>query len=681
MASRVTAGITRIIIVLICIVPAVLNAAPTQEPEEGGEYYNLVYYLDYLEDTKGRLTIKDVRSFPASEQFIPNKEEMINLGMTGSAHWLRIKLLYSPKNDESRREWLLNLAQSQFDYLELYLITPEGISKTVKTGDKVPFGEREIKHHNFIFSIPLKAHEKTTIYIRIKMKGWCRIPISLETPLYFNVHQQEEFLGYGLFYGILLIIFLYNVFIFCIIRDRNYFYYILFVVGYTLFSLAYDGFGFQYLWPNIPFLTNEALPFFIGFSMVGIIFFCRSFLNIKEILPFIDLVLLYCAGFFVLGTGLVFLLDYLLVLKSVLLLTACTSGILVITAYYLLFKRFRITLLYMVFGWTVYLVCLMMLSMGALGFIPHYFIVENGHRIGIVMGVVFFSFALASRIRETELEKSLARREATELLKKKVLESNRELQDAYERLSAAYSEMKEDLLLAKIIQDKILPRNIDEIDGLYFHIEYLPLIEIGGDFYDIYKMKNGVIRIFLADAVGHGIVASLITMLIKSEYEKIKGMEEIESDPLKAMKAFNSIFVDKYSDLNLFFTGILMDIDLENGKIVYFSAGHPTQYLAREGQLIELPRTGRVVGVLEEIKGSTHEIDYQKGDKILLFTDGLFEEFNQDKKIFGEDRAREVIVNNSGKPIVEIIDLVIEEMIDFVDESELFDDITVIGIE
>jgi len=253
-----------------------------------------------------------------------------------------------------------------------------------------------------------------------------------------------------------------------------------------------------------------------------------------------------------------------------------------------------------------------------------------------------------------------------------------ELKKAYENLNAVYSEMKEDLLLAKIIQDSILPRDIGSLNGMKFLIEYLPMIEIGGDIYDIYQADNGVIRIFLADATGHGIVASLVTMLIKSEYEKYKSAD---MNPFEIFDKLNETFFETYKQLKMFFTGIIVDIDTKSGKLIYSSAGHPEQYLIRGNELIELPTTGRAVGIWTGINCKTREVDFQKGDRLLFFTDGLFEEFNPDKEEFGEERVREAILGNIEKPTQDIIDTIIEDMIDFMDESEFNDDITIIGVE
>jgi serine phosphatase RsbU (regulator of sigma subunit) len=237
--------------------------------------------------------------------------------------------------------------------------------------------------------------------------------------------------------------------------------------------------------------------------------------------------------------------------------------------------------------------------------------------------------------------------------------------------------MKEDLMNAKIIQQNILS-HIQQANNLSFYIEYRPLFEVGGDIYDIYPRNDGTTRIFLADATGHGVVASLITMLIKAEYEKLKNTD---IKPNEIFKSINDTFYKTYSALNMYFTGIIIDIDPGKGRIAYSSAGHPVQYLIRNGGLITLSRSGRAVGIFEEINSKTIEIAYMPGDKILLFTDGLFEEFDVHYKEFGENRLQEIIADNHLKSAKDIVNTIIEHVIGFVGDAPYNDDITAIGIE
>jgi len=126
----------------------------------------------------------------------------------------------------------------------------------------------------------------------------------------------------------------------------------------------------------------------------------------------------------------------------------------------------------------------------------------------------------------------------------------KELQEANYSLKAKEKIIRDDLMLARRIQGSVLPRESISISGLKFCIRYLPMYDVGGDIYDIMELPDGRIRIFLADAMGHGIQAALVTMLIKSEYEKAKALLD---RPEEIFWIMNSVFCGiAYKALSVF---------------------------------------------------------------------------------------------------------------------------------
>ncbi len=263
-------------------------------------------------------------------------------------------------------------------------------------------------------------------------------------------------------------------------------------------------------------------------------------------------------------------------------------------------------------------------------------------------------------------------------LEKKVDERTRELTAAYRKLDRAYSTIKDDLAHAKIIHESIFPKNLDAIENLRFCIDYRPAIDVGGDLYDITPMHDGTVRVFLADAIGHGVQAALATMLIKSEYEKIKRLDLMPHQIIELMnESFNQIYRTTVS----FFTCAILNIDTDRGKLRFASAGHPEQYLLRGSQIIEMRSPGRAVGLHSEIKCETVELDIAPDDRFLLFTDGLTEQFRSSGELYGEQRLQAVVRGAASGTIGEIISAITKDIIGFIGRSEVNDDMTIIGIE
>lgn len=263
-------------------------------------------------------------------------------------------------------------------------------------------------------------------------------------------------------------------------------------------------------------------------------------------------------------------------------------------------------------------------------------------------------------------------------LEKRVAERTRELHSAYEKLNQSHNEMKKDLILAKNVQQNILPTNIDKMDSCNFIINFLPMMEVGGDIYDITVLKNDNIRIFVADATGHGVQAALVTMIIKEEYERLKHSYD---KPSEVLNVLNKQFINSYENLEMYFTCIIVDIDRANQTIRYSSAGHAPQLLVGNTNINYLKPTGSIVGSIEDMTYKIAEISYEIGDKLILFTDGLFEEFDIYGEEYGEQRLYKLVFNNCNKSLSKIINRIFNDIKRFLGDVKRSDDITVIGVE
>jgi serine phosphatase RsbU (regulator of sigma subunit) len=265
-------------------------------------------------------------------------------------------------------------------------------------------------------------------------------------------------------------------------------------------------------------------------------------------------------------------------------------------------------------------------------------------------------------------------------LEKKITERTEELSSAYESLNRAYGQIQADLTLAKRIQKRIMPENFDSIEGLDLIVHYYPMADIGGDIYDIMELYPGYVRVFLADAIGHGIQAALITMIIKGEYEKVKTIENTR----ELLEWLNKSFTDLYISLNAFFSCILIDIDTNNKKLRVSSAGHPDQLHISDGKIEILKHTGKLIGIKRDTQYDFVEKDIHTNDKIILYTDGLFEQFNSRDEAFTESDIMEIIEKHKMARIADIDDALLRSLRDFMDGREdisVRDDITLIGIE
>jgi len=271
-------------------------------------------------------------------------------------------------------------------------------------------------------------------------------------------------------------------------------------------------------------------------------------------------------------------------------------------------------------------------------------------------------------------------------LEKKVDERTGELNHAYGELQDAYNKLQikdriisEDLNLAKKVQNSLLSSDVDKIDDLTFSVLYHPMSEVGGDFYDILLLRKHFVRIFIADATGHGVQAALLTMIIKSEYDKIRTL----TTPGALLEKLNNILVKNYSSLNLFLTSFVIDIDTSSNIIKYASAGHPASIMLQGESTLMLNAAGKMLGVIDDIQYETKVSPFGKNDKLFLFTDGAFEQFNTTNEEFGIDRLTDIMLSNSKKPVATITENIISALQLFTGDTAMNanDDLTIIAVE
>lgn len=253
-----------------------------------------------------------------------------------------------------------------------------------------------------------------------------------------------------------------------------------------------------------------------------------------------------------------------------------------------------------------------------------------------------------------------------------------EIEEARNKLLEKERMISEDMALARQIQGNLLPFSFSHIQNLQIKTIYQPHNEIGGDIYDIFEMEEGIIRVFIADAIGHGIQAALATMLIKSEYEKIKNTSSSPSDILSHL---NQVFYKQYFNLSIFFSCFTAEIDFYEKKIFYASAGHPPQYLMRGNEIHKLGKNSKMIGMLEKTVYHYYDINFEKNDRLLFYTDGLTEEFNSTGDEFGDTGLLSFIQNNSYLPLENFIHSLRESLKDFVGKPFFQDDLTAVGIQ
>lgn len=248
---------------------------------------------------------------------------------------------------------------------------------------------------------------------------------------------------------------------------------------------------------------------------------------------------------------------------------------------------------------------------------------------------------------------------------------------------AQLESLKNDLTTARDIQQYILPRVFppfpeytDKVD-IYASMEAAK--DIGGDFYDFFRIDDDHIALVIADVCGKGIPAALF-MAVSRTIIRSKGMQGCSAET--CMTESNHLLA-AYSIDNMFVTVFYAIYNVKTGFISYSNAGHnPPILLRQDGSFSELPvMENTIVGVIDNIQYQKDTLQLEQGDTLFMFTDGVTEATDAAYNEFGVERLGDILSQHSHSNCQQIVEAVKKGVKDFVGETEQSDDITMLVVK
>ena len=360
------------------------------------------HHIEYLEDREKRWNIDDILNDNVSSGFNKSDKRTLNFGYTTkSAYWLRFKVL-NPTSENS--EWFLDLDYPSMDEIELYIPDEKGGFSIKRAGDLLPFHEREIEHRTFIFPM-LSKPGISTYYMRINNRGVKKIPLRVWSRNELYRHMHTDNMIYGIFFGILILAFFYNAFVFIKVRQISYLYLSIHILTSILLVLSKEMHGFRYLWPNTIWMTDSAV-LFTPLLLILTILFTRSFLETAHYTPKIDKALLIFLALSTIVIGLFPFLSfaqYLNVLIISLQLQPIRIVLTIVAAIVVLRKGLR-SGRYFLIATVINSLLGYMEVFEYIGIVPHYVPAALGHEIGLSAYIIILSLGLADRINTLNID-------------------------------------------------------------------------------------------------------------------------------------------------------------------------------------------------------------------------------------------------------------------------------------
>jgi signal transduction histidine kinase len=364
--------------------------------------------LEVLVDEAGTATIAEVASPASNARFRRAPDKVLALGFTKSVHWLRF---HADNPQTKSRRWFLELAYPPLDDLRLFVPRSAGGFDVRETGDHKPFASRDIPYRTFLFDLE-QAPGRRTYYLRVQTAGSVSLPLKAWSPTAFLLHLTREHPPLWMFFGLMLVMAVYNLFIYASVRDITYLYYVIFILSYAGIQFSLTGYAYQYLWPNQVWWNGKALTLFLALGFGFGLLFQRHFLLTMRNFPRIDRiskVMIWGSTLLVVAS---LALDYAVAIRLTVIWGLCIIVFVFITAGVALHSGSRAAKFY-VSAWLVLLTGATAYLLRSLGVTTDSLITRWGPQLGACLEATLLSLGLADRINVMRSESQQLNRQLT----------------------------------------------------------------------------------------------------------------------------------------------------------------------------------------------------------------------------------------------------------------------------
>ncbi len=682
--------------------PVVLNDSITQ--------YEVAFdKLDFFEDKTNRLTIDDISSEKYTSKFKENKVQLPRNYNTNSAYWIRFVI----KNDSERnKSWLFEYFDSSIQQILFFTPDNKGGFNEYAAGNHLPFSSKYIFHKNFIFPISPILGVEQTYYARVKSSHLVFMLGVIRSYERFTSYAISEYYFLGLYYGIILAMAIYNLLLFVTIKDKTYLFYVLYVLSSGFLCSVMDGTGFHFAWPGYPDFNQNAFSLALFLMSVWALMYTQGFVSLRTATKFhfniLELLIITRILFFI-GAQTYFPILKEIVIVDIFVLFCCyLSGI-------VSYQNGNTSTKYFVVGFSLLFVGFIISNLTVntiFGLsLPNNIYTVYSFNVGIVLEMILLSYALADRIKllmrennESQLKliaelkekdefRDVLNKELENKVKARTLELSTKsnlLEEKNGELSRLYDEVKDNIKVAKWIQESILPTQ-EEINQYLPEnfVLYMPKDVVSGDFY-WFEEKGDKKYLAAVDCTGHGVAGAFMSIIGYDMLNEI--LRNPKNDTINAAQILDKLNLGVISTLKQKSKDSKsrdgMDINLciidTKKRKVNFAGAVNYLYIIRNKELIKLVADPFSIGIPKSgdiLPFTNHEYDLLPGDMIIQYSDGYADQLGgkDGYKKFLYPKFRDLLILISDKPVQEQHHILKEEILKWIGEWEQTDDILVIG--
>ena len=436
------------ILLLICL-PSPLFAQSPAVFSDTSQLLSIGENTALMRDQGSRMDLADVIRYGS---FTPSASRVPNLGISRNASWVR----FSIRNSTGLKNLILELAYPTIDQADLYRIGADGAVHAQHTGlmDEVP--DRKYNNPNYIFDLNIPPGETRTYYLRVKSIEQMQLPLFVGIPNVLEDVSTRYEMIFGLYFGIILVMVVYNLFIFFSVRDKSYISYVVYIIFVGLTQATLKGFGYKYLWPFSPWFAMNSTFLIPIINGIAVAEFLKIFLQTRLNFKFGHWGINVFEGLYFLCIPLTLLHAYYYG-QILLQFTAMGGSFFAIYVAYVVNRRGFRPARWFLLAFSLFLACVIIFVLRNFDVLPYNNFTLNVLEIGSALEITLLSFALADKINILKKEKEASQadalrasleneriiREQNIILEDKVKQRTEELREANTSLTSTLRNLKD----------------------------------------------------------------------------------------------------------------------------------------------------------------------------------------------------------------------------------------------
>jgi signal transduction histidine kinase len=451
-------------IIITCLLLSTIStglAQVTYELKDTTVIHRLDTHSAVFLDPTENITIDQVLTAEFLQRFSPARD--LNFGYLKAAVWVKVVT----KTADPGTEWYLEIPAPYLERVDFYQLQSTGTWRHSQAGYFTKQSLREISHTAHVVPIFFSEDNTSTVYIRIAGRSPMTFPLLAMEKERFHRKVRLEDLGYGIFFGILIVMFFYNLLLYLTLKQYNYMLYICTIVCTLLIFGSSTGYAGKFLWPEKPVLNFYAGRISLGVMVIFLSVFTVRFLEVKR----------YSLGMYYTLLALIPLSAIAMMLVATGILSSAGNNLITISTVLFMTTGIVCSLKgnkianYFIAAWTVYLIGGLLLTLRNSGVLEFNFWTTHFVEIGAALETIIIAFALGDRFRRYKQEKEAAQLQALKVQLGANEKLERNVMERTEQLSKAYEELRS-TLETNTLQTSVIESKNAELDAFFHRISH-----------------------------------------------------------------------------------------------------------------------------------------------------------------------------------------------------------------